>query len=188
MVSQLPRRRIFVSHHDEDREYKKRFLQVMGDLVVDVSVDEDDIDDADLSTETIRQEIRDRYIRQVSVTVVLIGACTWQRMHVDSEIHSSIRHTDYNQRCGLLGIWLPEHPNYRSDEYNERLMPARLADNVEGDNPYARLYDWPPKRARRREVVCQWIDEAFQRRRGIPPNSNRPLLLGNIGGSCSGGW
>lgn len=188
MVSQLPRRKVFVSHHDEDRDYKKRFLQMMGDLVVDVSVDEDEIDDTDMAAETIRREIRDGYIREASVTIVLIGPCTWQRMHVDAEIHSSIRHTDYNRRCGLLGIWLPEHSDCRSDEYNDRLMPARLADNVEGDNPYARLHDWPRKRARRRDIVRQWIDEAFQRRRGIPPNSKRPLLQGNIGGNCSDGW
>ena len=188
MMNQLPSPKIFISHHDEDREYKKRFLQMMGDLVVDVSVDEDDIDDTDMAAETIRREIRDEYIREASVTIVLIGPCTWQRMHVDSEIHSSIRHTDYNQRCGLLGIWLPEHPDCGSDEYDDRLMPARLADNTDGDDPYARLYDWPRRRARRRETVRQWIDEAFQRRRETPPNSGRRLLQGNIGGSCSDGW
>ncbi len=182
------RHRVFVSHHDEDREYKKRFLQMMGDLVVDESVDEDDIDDTGLDAETIRREIRDEYIRQASVTIVLIGPCTWQRMHVDWEINSSIRHTDYNQRNGLLGIWLPEHPDHRSETYNEKLMPARLADNIDGDDAYALLYKWPRKRPRRRETVRQWIDEAFRRRRTATPNSGRALLQGNIDGSCSNGW
>ena len=142
-----------------------------------MSVDEDDINDTDLGTETIRQEIRDGYIRQASVTIVLLGPCTWQRMHVDSEIHSSIRPTDYNQRCGLFGIWLPEHPDYGADEYNERLMPARLADNIKNDDPYAQLYDWPRKHARRRENVRQWIDDAFKRRSTAPyhPCSSSPL-------------
>ena len=185
---QVPRHNVFISHHDADRDYKRRFVQMMGDSIVNVSVDEDDIDDTDLVAETIRREIRDGYIRQASVTVVLIGPCTWQRMHVDSEIHSSIRHTDYNQRCGLLGIWLPDHPDHCSDEYNERLLPARLADNIEGDDPYALLYDWPRKRTGRRDLVRQWIHDAFRRRRGTPPNSNRPLLQGNIGGDCSRGW
>ena len=184
----LSRRSVFISHHDADREYKKRFIQMMGDLIVNTSVDEDDIDDTDLARETIRQEIRDGYIRQASVTVVLIGPCTWQRMHVDWEIHSSIRNTDYNRRCGLLGIWLPEHPDYRSDNYNDRLMPARLADNIKKDDPYAQLYDWPRKQARRREKVSQWSDDAFKRRRGTPPDSGRRLMEGNIGGTCSSGW
>ena len=187
-MNQFPRHKVFISHHDADREYKKRFIQIMGGLIVDTSVDEDDIDDTDLVAETVRREIRDGYIRQASVTIVLIGPCTWQRMHVDSEIHSSIRHTDFNQRCGLLGLWLPEHRDYDVDEYNERLMPARLADNIEGDDSYARLYYWPRKRARRRETVRQWIDDAFKRRRGVPPDSSRPLLQGNIGGNCSNGW
>lgn len=188
MVSQPSRRRVFISHNDNDREYKRRFLQMMGELVVDVSVDEDDIDDTDLTTENVRQEIRDGYIREAEVTVVLIGPCTWQRMHVDWEIHSSIRHTDYNERCGLLGIWLPEHQDRGRDEFNERLMPARLADNSGGDDPYALLYDWPPRRTGRRMTVLGWINEAFERRRRTLPNTGRPLLQGNIGGSCSNGW
>ena len=182
------RHNVFISHHDADREYKRRLNQMMGDFIVDMSVDEDDIDDTDLATETIRQEIRDGFIRQTSVTIVLIGPCTWQRMHVDWEIHSSIRHTDYNRRCGLLGIWLPNHPDHGSETYRERLMPARLADNIRGDDPYALLHDWPRKRVRRQETVRQWIDDAFSRRRQTPPNSGRVLLQGNIGGKCSQGW
>ena len=188
MTNNIPRHNVFISYHDADREYKRRFIQMMGDSIADMSVDQDDIDDTNLVTETIRQEIRDRHIRQATVTVVLIGPCTWQRMHVDWEIHSSIRSTDYNSRCGLLGILLPSHPEYRSDEYNERLIPARLADNADGDDPYALLYDWPRKRAGRRGMVRQWIEDAYQRRHGNNPNSGRNLLQGNIGGRCSAGW
>ena len=187
-LTSTQRHNVFISHQDADRAYKQRFIQMMGDFIVDMSVDEDDIEDTDLATETIRQEIRDNYIRQSSVTIVLIGPCTWQRMHVDWEIHSSIRHTDYNRRCGLLGIWLPNHVDHGSPRYSERLMPPRLADNTQGDDPYALLYDWPGRRARRRERVRQWIDDAFRRRRQTPPNSGRPLLQGNIGGRCSNGW
>ena len=63
---------------------------MMGDLIVNTSVEEDDIGDTDLARETIRQEIREGYTRQASVTVVLIGPSTWQRMHVALEIHYSI--------------------------------------------------------------------------------------------------
>ena len=187
-MTSIHRHNVFVSHHDADREYKKRFIQMMGDFIVDMSVDEDDIDDTDLATEAIRQEIRDGYIRQASVTIVLIGPCTWQRMHVDWEIHSSIRATDFNQRSGLLGIWLPNHSDYRSETHRDRLLPARLADNTEGNDPYAVLYDWPRNQARRREKVRRWIDDAFRRRRLTPPTSGRPLLQGNIGGRSSDGW
>ena len=158
---------------------------MMGDLIVDVSVDENDIDDTDLKTETVRQEIRDDYIGQASVTIVLIGPCTWQRMHVDWEIHSSIRATDHNARCGLMGIWLPEHPDYGAEKYRSELIPGRLADNIQGEDPYALVHDWPRKRSGRRNDVLRWIDRAFKRRRGVPPDSGRVLMERNIGGRCS---
>ena len=180
--------KVFISHHDEDRDYKKRFIQMMGDLVSDVSVVEGDIDGAGQATETIRREIRDGHIRRASVTIVLIGPCTWQRMHVDAEIHASIRQTAYNRRCGLLGIFLPDHPDCGAETYEERLIPARLADNADGDDPYAVLYDWPTKKPGRRETVYEWIDLAFQRRTGRPPNNGRRLLEGNLSGRCGDGW
>ena len=54
--------KVFVSYHDEDRDYKDNFLSLMGDDIVDRSVNVDDIDDTNLATETIRQRIRDDYI------------------------------------------------------------------------------------------------------------------------------
>ena len=47
------------------------------------------------------------------MTIVLIGPCTWQRKHVDWEIGASLRKTRKNSRCGLLGILLPNHPDYK---------------------------------------------------------------------------
>lgn len=49
--------------------------------------------DPNLATDTIRQKIRDEYLRGSTVTVVLVGPETWQRKHVDWEIGASIRHT-----------------------------------------------------------------------------------------------
>ena len=187
-MNQVPRHNVFISHHDADREYKRRFIQMMGHFIVDTSVDEDDIDDTDLVAETVRREIRDGYIRQASVTIVLIGPCTWQRMHVDWEIHSSIRNTDYNRRCGLLGILLPGHPDHGPSNYHDRLIPARLADNADGTDRYAQIYDWPRKKTGRRYKVLDWIQMAYERRAETLPNSGRPLLLGNSGGRCSDGW
>ena len=108
---QTPRHKVFVSFHHEDQKYKDRFIQMMGDHIVDESVGDGDIDNS-LSTDRMRQIIRDEFIRDASVTVVLIGPCTWQRKHVDWEIGSSLRDTKLNSRCGLLGIWLPNHPDF----------------------------------------------------------------------------
>ena len=141
---ETPRHKVFVSFHHEDQTYKDLFVQMMGEDIVDRSVEDGDIDD-NLDTETIRQRIRDQFIRDATVTVVLIGQCTWQRKHVDWEIGSSLRKTKLNSRCGLLGILLPTHWNCHAGKYNPRLIPPRLADNCAGTDPYARGYNWLPQ-------------------------------------------
>ena len=78
-------------------------MRMMGRRIVDRSVDTGNIDDTDLKTATVRQKIRDEYIRDATVTIVLIGPRTWQRKHVDWEIGSSLRKSKRNPRCGLSG-------------------------------------------------------------------------------------
>ena len=85
--------KVFVSFHHKDEQYKDRFVRMMGGYIVDKSVYDEDIDDQNLKTETIRQKIRDYFISDATVTVVLVGACTWKRKHVDWEIGSSLRDT-----------------------------------------------------------------------------------------------
>ena len=118
-MNQTPRHRVFVSFHHDDQVYKDLFVRMMEGELVDESVDDGDIDDTNLATETIRQYIRDGFIRDATVTVVLIGPRTWQRKHVDWEIGSSLRDTSRNSRCGLLGILLPNH----SDAGKEAVQP-----------------------------------------------------------------
>ena len=186
-MPEAPRHKVFISFHHEDQQYKDRFVQMMGDDIVDESVDDGDIDDENLRTETIRQKIRDDFIRDATVTVVLIGSCTWQRKHVDWEIGSSLRKTEKNSRCGLLGILLPNHPNYRKKEYNPRLVPPKLADNVSNasaDGPYAIVYNWATDSSR----VRGWIHTAFERRDGTPPNNARSQFKRNRSGPCDRGW
>lgn len=182
-MPQAPRHRVFVSFHHEDQHYKDLFARTMWRDIVDESVEDGDISD-NIRTETIRQNIRDNFIRDATVTVVLIGPCTWQRKHVDWEIGSSLRATKLNSRCGLLGILLPNHPNFRGRTYNRNLIPPRLADNCGGDAPYAHIYRWNPQA----NSVRRWIDKAFKRRGGAPPKNSRPQFKRNRGGDCSRGW
>lgn len=181
---QAPRHRVFISFHHEDQAYKDWFVRMMGDDIVDESVEDGDIDDNRLATETIRQRIRDDFIRDATVTIVLIGPCTWQRKHVDWEIGSSLRETRRNSRCGLLGILLPGHPNAGAGRFSLRLVPPRLADNVGGNDPYAVVYDW----SNNATAVRDWIHRAFERRSGTPPNNGRQQYRNNRGGPCSRGW
>ena len=95
------RHKVFVSyHHANDQEYRNLFeglFSFIHNIIVSKSVQIGDID-PNLKVDTIRQKIRDEYLRDSTVTVVLVGAETWKRKHVDWEIGASIRCS------GLLGI------------------------------------------------------------------------------------
>ena len=182
-MRQAPRHRVFISFHHEDQDYKDSFVSLMGDNIVDESVEIGDIPQ-DIAVETIRQNIRDDFIRDASVTVVLIGPGTWQRKHVDWEIGSSLRASRFNPRCGLLGILLPNHPNFNTGEYNPRLIPPRLAQNCVGDDPYALIYNW----TRQPNTVRDWIHTAFLRRKGTQPDNSLTQFRNNRSGAYSRGW
>ncbi len=126
MAAKTPRHKVFISFHEGDIKYKQDFVRMMEKRILDRSVDTGNIDDSDLKTATVRQKIRDEYIRDATVAIVLIGPRTWQRKHVDWEIGSSIRKTKKNSRCGLLGILLPNHPNH-GKKRNVHFLPPRLA-------------------------------------------------------------
>lgn len=175
------RHKVFVSyHHANDQYYRNQFEDLFThiyDIMVSKSVQIGDIDPY-TPTERIRQIIRDNYLHDSTVTVVLIGAETWKRKHVDWEIGSSIRHTTYNHRSGLLGILLPtyHHPNGDRTKYNPRTIPPRLYDNIQCG--FAKIYNW----SNNPYEVQGWIHEAFQRRNRITPNNSFPNFVNNRSG------
>ena len=185
-MTTIDRHKVFISyHHDYDEYYKDIFCNKLGSDIVDKSVEDGDIDPY-LQTDTIRRKIRDEFIADASVTVVLVGQCTWQRKHVDWEIGSSLRDTKKNSRCGLLGILLPTHYDFAKEKYRERLIPPRLADNCGHKDAFGHIYDWPEPwntdRIRKR------IHAAFERRRSINPDNSRPQFQRNRSGDCRDGW
>ena len=187
-MAEIPRHKVFVSYHHEDQEYKDRFVQMMNGFMVDKSVNTGDIIDSGLYVDEIRRRIRDDYIAEATVTVVLVGPCTWQRKHVDWEIAASLTDTAHNDRCGLLGIRLPIHTDSREAEYDPRLLPRRLADNCDGNDPFAAVHRWSGSD---NEVnrVRKWIDDAFSRRKRQPdPDNSYRLFADNRHTDCSRGW
>ena len=185
MMQQIPRHKVFISyHHDSDQRYKDYFASMMRGDFVDKSVRDGDIDDENVKVETIRQRIRDEFIRDATVTVVLIGPSTWQRKHVDWEIGSSLRSTETNSRCGLLDILLPNHFDANKSTYDPRRIPPRLADNATGNDPFAKIYNWTSDA----ESVRVWIHEAFQRRQDTQPRNNRVQFKNNRSGDPIAGW
>lgn len=183
-MSSTATHKVFVSFHHEDEGYKTWFTNMMGGNIVDKSVEDGDINPSN-STDYTRQTIRDEFIADATVTVVLIGRCTWQRKHVDWEIGSSLRDTKNNSRCGLLGILLPSHPDCNRGKYNPRSIPPRLADNAGRGEDYAQIYNWSASA----DTVKKWIDDAYKRRGIQPdPDNSREQFKNNRSGPCSNGW
>jgi hypothetical protein len=177
------RHNVFVSyHHSNDQQYRNKFEQLFSnqyDIIISKSVQIGDINE-NLPTETIRQKIRDEYLRDSTVTVVLIGSETWKRKHVDWEIGSSLRQTQYNSRSGLIGILLPSYHDYyniKYGEFNHNTIPPRLSDNIK--NEFAGLYDWSDNPY----DVQRWIHEAFKRRNKIIPDNSFPSFVNNRSGN-----
>lgn len=173
------RHKVFISyHHANDQNYRNIFQLRFGNrlgAVIPGAVDIGDID-PNLPDETIRKKIRDEYLRDTSVTVVLIGTQTWQRRHVDWEIASSLRNTQLNPRSGLLGLFLPSHPSFGDTKYDPGKVPPRLHDNAECG--YAVMVDWTEDPDEARDLV----HSAYKKKRTVTPNQSRPLFKYNRSG------
>lgn len=183
-TNDIPKHKVFLSFHHQDEAYRQQFESQFSNefnsIFVNRSVQDGDIDPNN-QTDTIRQKIRDNFISDSTVTIVLIGSDTWKRKHVDWEIGYSLTQTSQNTRSGLIGILLPSyapHREYFSHKnctqartenggiYTPCNIPPRLCDNIQ--RGYAKIYSYPSSA---RELK-QWIHEAFQRRNsGLNCNS-----------------
>jgi Thoeris protein ThsB, TIR-like domain len=98
------RHKCFVSfHHDDETEVEKfieDFEEIFIPRVLGVS-DEDDFIDSD-DTGYVMDQIREKYLTDSTVTIVLVGKCSWARRYVDWEVYSTLRNDKKNRRSGLL--------------------------------------------------------------------------------------
>lgn len=163
--------KVFISyHHANDQAYKEALLNINNehDLFIDASVDIGEID-GNLDDEAIRQKIRDEYLMDSSVTIVLVGVETKKRKHVDWEIYSSMYNGKVNKQSGVLVINLPtincdyytaahgdiekqtiypENTSWISinsrEEYERRYpyMPSRIIDNLLKNEARVSVVDW----------------------------------------------
>ena len=189
-MNQVPRHKVFISYyHDDDQEYKNRLVQALNSKLIDKSVSPGDIHDTSLPLDEIRRRIRDDHISDAVVTIVLIGRCTWQRKHVDWEISASIIDRPNNERCGVVGLLLPTHPDYHKwpQDRDPHLIPPRLARNIRGKDPFAVIYKWPRRRVSKR--IIPKVQRAFLRKDKTPwPDDGLDLFFDNRQGNCGRGW
>lgn len=166
----IPRHKVFISYyHHDDQRYKNYLIRLeefnletnqRQSIFDNYSVRENDIDDTGMSDESIRKEIRDNYIKDATVLILLCGVRTKERKFIDWEIHSAMFDTKNNPKLGILVINLPtlNGQNYiqtgQEDEKNiignssvswfkvkSRLeyekkfpyLPSRIIDNFESE-------------------------------------------------------
>ena len=108
--------------------------------------------------EYIKQLIQNDYLADTTVLVVLIGAKTKCRMHVDWEISGALNLKVGDGYSGLLGLFLPTHPNFGSENYIPSEVPKRLAENIKSG--YAIVRDWTDDRV----ILQEYLEKAFARR------------------------
>lgn len=168
------RRKCFISYHDANRLAVENFVARFRNVIIARTIgitDADpwvDSDDADY----IKRVIREKHLTDSTVTIVLLGRCTWARRFVDWEIASSLRNDPNNKRSGMLGIRLQSGVR----------IPARLQDNLPSRaNPgYARLRSYPTTT----DALRRWVEDAVRARttRQSLVNNRRPLRQRN--GTC----
>ena len=156
-----PKRTCFISYHHADQNEVDQFIRTF-DHAWDVfsarglgqEMNQDVIDSTD--TDYVMTRIRQDYLKGSSVTLVMLGRCTWSRRYVDWEIQASLRQDRGIDPNGLLGVKLPSYleNGYFPQRFNQNLLQANKADC------YARWIGYPPNL----QYLENAIEAAFQRR------------------------
>jgi hypothetical protein len=198
--------RVFISYHHANDEYYKEQLLLLNEqynIFLDWSVDTGDIDD-DLPDEAIRELIRDKYLRDSTVTIVLVGTETKTRKHVDWEIYSSMYDGRVNKKSGILVITLPttactyytatharekemvypETTNWMSidtrTEYERRYpyLPARIIDNLLNKDAKISVTNWD-KISTSPHLLAFLLEATYNDRTTCEYDLSRPMRRAN---------
>ena len=159
MAYQGTKRKVFISHYRADRKEVDDFIRkfAIEEKVFTLYVlGANDNDEFIHSTnpEYVMTQIREKYLQDTTVTIVLIGSCTHSRRYVDWELKSSLRQGDYIPN-GVMGIILPS-------QGNTAYLPPRLEENWSKGHVdcYARYWTYP----KTAEQLGGWIDDAYNAR------------------------
>ena len=199
--------KVFISyHHQNDQRYKEYLVDFgrLHSIFIDESVDTGGISD-NLPDERIREKIRDEYLRDSTVTIVLVGTETKRRKHVDWEIYSSMYDGPVNKKSGVLVLTLPTisdrnsftvahegeksvvYPDVRKwtsvntrSEYERRYpsLPDRLIDNLL--KPEAKISVTPWNRIENNPQKLKFlVDAAFEDRARCEYDLSQPMRRQN---------
>jgi hypothetical protein len=198
--------KVFISyHHLNDQAYKNELLRLnkIHDIFIDSSVDTGEIND-ELPDESIRQIIRDEYLRDSTVTILLVGLETRNRKHIDWELYSSMFDGKVNKKSGILVINLPStnctyytaaHKGEKEKIYTENTswisiderteyerrypyMPARIIDNLLKTEAKVSVVNWD-KIINDVENLRLLVKETFNDKENCVYDLSRPLKRRN---------
>lgn len=150
------RRKAFISYFEGDIEEVTDFVDRFGPdgqdvfipRMLDVSSDEDLVEST--NPDYVMSQIRQRYLTDSTVTIVLLGRCTHSRRFVDWELKSSLRSGETYIPNGVLGVVLPSAGQVH--------LPLRLQENVQ--SRYAKIFPYPAGP----QKLGEWIEDAYDAR------------------------
>ena len=191
--------KVFISHHhDNDENYKDALAKyaTKHSIFIDASVNTGDIPDR--GDQYIRGKIRDEYLSDSTVTIVLVGTETMNRKHMDWEIYSSMYDGTVNKKSGIIVIMLPETKasfTYTSHgqeernlytnkswitvdsreeyEYKYPYMPVRLIDNMLNDSAKISVVLWGDLNV---NILKNLVELAFKDRAECDYDLHRPMM------------
>lgn len=150
------KRMVFIFHFKGDRDEVDQFIEDFSDVLIPKVLGANDNDACINSTDTdyVIRQIREKYLKDSTVTISLLGSCTHSRRYVDWEIKSSLNRGE-GLPNGLIGIVLPSQNNVTH-------LPERLRANWhKGHNDcHARYGSYPSTQ----EQLAHWIEDAYQAR------------------------
>ncbi|MGO9572473.1 MAG: TIR domain-containing protein [Desulfomonilaceae bacterium] len=161
------RRKCFISYHHADQVWVDHFVKTFDhdrNLFIarglGQTMTQDIIDSTD--TDYVMRRIRELYIADSTVTLVMLGKCTWARRYVDWEIQASLRAPQNGLPNGLLGVKLPTYPE--GTDFPERLNKNLLSETKKAAGQtdcFARWIAYPQTS----DALWVAIEAAFQRRK-----------------------
>lgn len=159
----ITRRKCFISYHHADQAEVNAFIRTFDhqhNLFISRGLGAEMSSDIINSTDTdyVMRRIRELYLSDSTVTIVMLGKCTWARRYVDWEIQASLRSGSTTTPNGLLAIKLPSYPKVNGQFPNR--LNINLKQNSTQTDCYARWLEYPTTLA----SLTNAIEAAYQRR------------------------
>lgn len=205
-LDEMNKHKIFISYyHMDDQKYKNRLVNwnKKENIFDDYSVSDGDIQNG-LPAEEVRQIIRDDFIKDSTVLVLLCGKNTKKRKYIDWELQTAMYSNDQNNKLGILIINLPYSDNdiYPANKHESEIitnkknkvwpsietehecrenfpeLPNRIIENLPLENVNLTIVDWE-RIYKKKETLMDVIDGAYRRRNNQGYDTSTPLKKEN---------